>query len=117
MPKQSKILLADDEQAITVGLEAILTDAGYEVEIVADGQKALDAVVSGSYGVLLADFKMPKLDGLAVLKEIQARELPTECIIITGQGSVDSAVEAMRQGAYDFIEKPLNARSSTASRP
>jgi DNA-binding NtrC family response regulator len=109
MPKQSKILLADDEQAITVGLEAILTDAGYEVEIVADGQKALDAVVSGSYGVLLADFKMPKLDGLAVLKEIQARELPTECIIITGQGSVDSAVEAMRQGAYDFIEKPLNA--------
>ena len=109
MPKQSKILIADDEQAITVGLEAILSDAGYEVEIVADGQKALDAVVSGSYGVLLADFKMPKLDGLAVLKEIQARELPTECIIITGQGSVDSAVEAMRQGAYDFIEKPLNS--------
>src|SRR5919112_4940582 len=109
MPKQSKILIADDEQAITVGLEAILADAGYDVEIVADGQKALDAVVSGSYGVLLADFKMPKLDGLAVLKEIQARELPTECIIITGQGSVDSAVEAMRQGAYDFIEKPLNA--------
>ena len=109
MPKQSKILIADDEQAITVGLEAILSDAGYDIEIVADGQKALDAVVSGSYGVLLADFKMPKLDGLAVLKEIQARELPTECIIITGQGSVDSAVEAMRQGAYDFIEKPLNA--------
>ena len=57
MAKQSKILIADDEQAITVGLEAILADSGYDVEIVADGQKALDAVVSGSYGVLLADFK------------------------------------------------------------
>src|SRR5687767_7456344 len=52
---------------------------------------------------------MPKMDGLALLKELQLRSIPTECIIVTGQGTVDSAVQAMREGAYDYIEKPLNA--------
>ena len=58
---------------------------------------------------MLADLKMPKLDGLALLNELQLRAIPTECIIITGQATVDSAVQAMREGAYDYIEKPLNA--------
>ena len=61
------------------------------------------------FGVVLADLKMPKLDGLALLRELQQRQIPTECIIITGQATVDSAVQAMQQGAYDYIEKPLNA--------
>src|SRR4029450_8785306 len=59
--------------------------------------------------VVLADLKMPKLDGLTLLSELQTRQIPTECIIITGQATVDSAVQAMQQGAYDYIEKPLNA--------
>jgi DNA-binding NtrC family response regulator len=107
--KQAKILIADDEAAITTGLSAILEDAGYDVDVVADGQKALDKLVAERYGVVLADLKMPKLDGLALLRELQQREIPTECIIITGQATVDSAVQAMQQGAYDYIEKPLNA--------
>ena len=107
--KQAKILIADDEAAITTGLSAILSDAGYDVDVVADGQKALDKLVAERYGVVLADLKMPRLDGLALLRELQQREIPTECIIITGQATVDSAVQAMQQGAYDYIEKPLNA--------
>ena len=107
--KQAKILIADDEVAITTGLSAILEDAGYSVDVVADGQKALDALSAERYGVVLADLKMPKLDGLALLRDLQQREIPTECIIITGQATVDSAVQAMQQGAYDYIEKPLNA--------
>jgi DNA-binding NtrC family response regulator len=107
--KQAKILIADDEAAITTGLSAILEDAGYGVEVVADGQKALDKLAVDRYGVVLADLKMPKLDGLALLSELQQRQIPTECIIITGQATVDSAVQAMQQGAYDYIEKPLNA--------
>ena len=107
--KQAKILIADDEAAITTGLSAILEDAGYSVDVVADGQKALDALAAERYGVVLADLKMPKLDGLALLGELQQRKIPTECIIITGQATVDSAVQAMQQGAYDYIEKPLNA--------
>jgi two-component system, NtrC family, response regulator PilR len=105
----AKVLIADDEQAITSGLSAILSDEGYVVEIAPDGQKALERLSEDRYGVVLADLKMPKLDGLALLRELQQRQIPTECIIITGQATVDSAVQAMQQGAYDYIEKPLNA--------
>jgi len=105
----SKILIADDEAAITTGLSAILADDGYDVDVVADGQKALERLSEEGYGVALADLKMPKLDGLSLLRELQQRNIPTECIIITGQATVDSAVQAMQQGAYDYIEKPLNA--------
>ena len=105
----AKVLIADDEQAITSGLSAILSDEGYDVEIAPDGQKALERLSEDRYGVVLADLKMPKLDGLGLLRELQQREIPTECIIITGQATVDSAVQAMQQGAYDYIEKPLNA--------
>ena len=107
--KHAKILIADDEAAITTGLSAILEDAGYSVDVVSDGQKALDALSAERYGVVLADLKMPRLDGLTLLSELQQRSIPTECIIITGQATVDSAVSAMQQGAYDYIEKPLNA--------
>jgi DNA-binding NtrC family response regulator len=105
----AKVLIADDEQSITAGLSAILSDEGYAVEVVPDGQKALDRLSEDRFGVVLADLKMPKLDGLALLRELQAKQIPTECIIITGQATVDSAVQAMQQGAYDYIEKPLNA--------
>jgi len=104
-----KILIADDERSIAQGLSAVLEEEGYAVEVAADGQKALENLLGGTFGVILADLKMPKLDGLALLQEMQAREITSECIIITGQATVDSAVQAMRQGAYDYIEKPLTA--------
>src|SRR5215475_4632737 len=105
----AKVLIADDEETITSGLGAILTDERYAVEIAPDGQKALERLAEDRYGVVLADLKMPKLDGLGLLRELRAKQIPTECIIITGQATVDSAVQAMQQGAYDCIEKPLNA--------
>ena len=105
----ARVLIADDEQAITAGLSAILSDEGYNVDIAPDGQKALERLADDRYGVVLADLKMPKIDGLSLLRELQSKQIPTECIIITGQATVDSAVQAMQQGAYDYIEKPLNA--------
>ena len=111
MTKQAKgrILIADDESAITAGLSAILSDEGYDIEVVSDGQKALERLTEERFGAVLADLKMPKVDGLSLLRELQQKQIPTECIIITGQATVDSAVQAMQQGAYDYIEKPLNA--------
>src|SRR5215212_9167934 len=106
---KSKILIADDELSMTNALSAILSSEGYDVAVASDGKKALDQLSSEAFGVVLADLKMPKLDGLALLKELQRLAIPTECIIVTGQGTVDSAVQAMREGAYDYIEKPLNA--------
>ncbi|HEU4995501.1 MAG TPA: sigma-54 dependent transcriptional regulator [Gemmatimonadaceae bacterium] len=104
-----RILIADDEAAIANGLSAILHDAGYEVEVAADGQKALERLSSERFGVVLADLKMPKLDGIALLKAIRERKIPTEFVMITGQGSTEMAIEAMKEGAADYIEKPLNA--------
>jgi len=106
---QGRILIADDEAAIANGLSAILTDAGYEVEVAADGQKALEQLQNDRFGVVLADLKMPKLDGIALLKSIRERKIPTEFVMITGQGSTELAIEAIREGAADYIEKPLNA--------
>ena len=106
---QGRILVADDEAAIANGLSAILTDAGYEVEVAADGQKALEHLQNERFGVVLADLKMPKLDGIALLKSIRERRIPTEFVMITGQGSTELAIEAMKEGAADYIEKPLNA--------
>jgi DNA-binding NtrC family response regulator len=107
--KRAKIMIADDDRSITEGLSAILRDEGYEVAVAIDGQKALDQLSAEAFGVVLADLKMPKVDGLALLKELQLRSIPTECIIVTGQATVDSAVQAMREGAYDYVEKPLTA--------
>ncbi|MDP9203059.1 MAG: sigma-54 dependent transcriptional regulator [Gemmatimonadota bacterium] len=90
-------------------MSAILRDEGYDVAVAVDGQKALDQLGAEAFGVVLADLKMPKVDGLALLKELQLRAIPTECIIVTGQATVDSAVQAMREGAYDYVEKPLTA--------
>jgi DNA-binding NtrC family response regulator len=106
---QGRILIADDEAAIANGLSAILTDAGYEVEVAADGQKALERLAGDRFGVVLADLKMPKLDGISLLKSIRERKIPTEFVMITGQGSTEMAIEAMKEGAADYIEKPLNA--------
>jgi DNA-binding NtrC family response regulator len=105
----TKVLIADDETSITSGLSAILSDEGYSVDVANDGQKALELLKGERYGVILADLKMPKLDGLALLREMQSTHIPTECIIITGAGTVETAVDAMRQGAYDYVEKPLTA--------
>jgi DNA-binding NtrC family response regulator len=106
---QGRVLIADDEAAIANGLSAILTDEGYDVEIASDGQKALERLQSEPFGVVLADLKMPKLDGISLLKSLRELKIPTELVMITGQGSTEMAIEAMREGAADYIEKPLNA--------
>jgi DNA-binding NtrC family response regulator len=110
--KKPKILIADDDRSITEGLGAILSDEGYEIEVVLDGQKAIDRLTGDAFGVALADLMMPKLDGLALLKEMQSRGVATECIIVTGQATVDSAVQAMRQGAYDYMREAAQRREA-----
>jgi CheY-like chemotaxis protein len=73
--KSAKILIADDEPAITSGLSAILSDLDYDVEVVQDGQQALDRLAADRFGLVLADLKMPRIGGLALLRELQQRRL------------------------------------------
>jgi len=107
--KHPKILIADDDLKARLPLRAILEADGYTVESVDDGQKALDILADGSFGVVLADLKMPKIDGIALLKSMRERQIPTEFVMITGEGNTDIAVDAIKQGARDYIEKPLTA--------
>ncbi len=101
------ILIADDEESIRVGLTALLEEEGYSVTSACDGVEALNLLQNGEFGLLLADLKMPEMDGLEILEWIKNQGLLTEVIIITGKGSIATAVDAMKMGAYDYLTKPV----------
>ncbi|HEX8393529.1 MAG TPA: sigma-54 dependent transcriptional regulator [Longimicrobium sp.] len=102
-----KILVADDERHIAEGLQMLLADEGYEVDTATEGNTAWKLVQANAYGVVLADLRMPQVDGLELFSRMRKAGIASEMIIITGEGSVESAKEAMREGAYDYLEKPL----------
>ncbi|MGH7504410.1 MAG: sigma-54-dependent transcriptional regulator, partial [Longimicrobiales bacterium] len=103
-----KLLIADDERHIAEGLQMLLEEEGYDAQTATDGKQAWEKLRSGEYGLVLADLKMPKMDGLELFAQMREEGLDTEIIIITGKGTVASAVEAMRHGAYDYLAKPLD---------
>ena len=103
-----RVLIADDERHIAEGLQMLLSEEGYDVDTATDGRKAWDKVASGEFGLVLADLKMPKMDGLELFAMMREAGIESEIIIITGKGTVASAVEAMRHGAYDYLTKPLD---------
>jgi DNA-binding NtrC family response regulator len=86
----------------------ILSEDGYEAEMATDGKEAWEKVQGNEFGLVLADLKMPKLDGLELFAKMRENGIDSEFIMITGEASVDSAVEAMRHGAYDYLTKPLD---------
>src|SRR5688572_30550822 len=103
-----RLLLVDDEPLIRESLYEILRMEGYTVETSDTGEKALELMEKQAVDVVVTDFKLPKMSGLQLLKEIKKKYSRTEIIMITGYGSVESAVEAMKVGAYDYITKPIN---------
>jgi DNA-binding NtrC family response regulator len=103
-----KILIADDERHIAEGLQMLLGEEGYKVDTASDGTEAWQKVSSGEFGLVLADLKMPGMDGLELFARMREEQVDSEIIIITGKGTVTSAVEAMRNGAYDYLTKPLD---------
>ena len=105
---QSKLLIADDERHIAEGLQMLLGEEGYNVETAADGNEAWEKAKTGEFGLILADLKMPGMDGLELFARMRQENVDSEIIIITGKGTVTSAVEAMRNGAYDYLTKPLD---------
>jgi DNA-binding NtrC family response regulator len=100
------ILIADDEKSIRKTLREILEYEGYKIEEAEDGAKALNMLSEGDYDCALLDIKMPKMDGMEVLDKLKDTDCDTPIIMISGHGSVENAVEAVKKGAYDFIQKP-----------
>ncbi|MFN8276441.1 MAG: sigma-54 dependent transcriptional regulator [Chitinophagales bacterium] len=100
------ILIADDEKAIRKTLREILEYENYKVDEAEDGQKAYEMAKDGGYDVMLCDIKMPKQDGLEVLEKLKKENIETQIIMISGHGTVETAVDAVKKGAFDFISKP-----------
>ncbi len=103
-----RILIADDEAKIRDLLESLLEERGYLVSVSGDGKGALEMAASEAPDVLLLDLKMPGMDGLQVLKALQDSGFDGKVIIMTAFGTIESAVQAMRNGAYDYVSKPFS---------
>ena len=104
----SKILVIDDEKAIRNTLKDVLEYEKHEVDLAEDGETGIKLFSANTYDIVLCDIKMHKMDGLEVLHRITEISSATPVIMISGHGNIDTAVEAIKKGAYDFLEKPLD---------
>ena len=104
---KEKILIADDELPIVEGLKALLEEEGYPVTTALDGNEAFEKIKQDIYSLLLVDLTIPGLNGIQILEEIKKNDICTEVVIITGKGTISTAVEAMKAGAYDYLTKPV----------
>jgi two-component system nitrogen regulation response regulator NtrX len=102
------ILIVDDEPGVRTALGGVLRDEGYAVDAVESGEACLERVVTHNYDVVLLDVWMPGIDGLETLQRLRERRVDAEVVVISGHGNVESAVRAIKLGAFDFVEKPLS---------
>lgn len=112
---KAKILVVDDEQMIRQSLKEILELEGYEVVNASSGDEALAVVREDGFDLILLDLKMPGMDGIDVLKSLNRITPETKVILLTGHGSMESAIEALRYGAYDYLLKPASSRELLSS--
>jgi DNA-binding NtrC family response regulator len=101
-----RVLLVDDETIFTKNMSKLLKNRGYAVTAVNSGDAAIRELEQTPFDVIVLDLKMPGMDGITTLKEVMKLGLFTETLILTGHGSIDSALEAMKLGAYDYLTKP-----------
>ena len=103
-----RILIVDDEKNIASSLEGILSDEGYQISVAGDGLDALEKIQSDPPDLVLLDIWLPGMAGIEVLKTLKSYHPEIEVLIMSGHGTIDTAVKATKLGAYDFIEKPFS---------
>ena len=103
----ANILVVDDEENAREGLSKILTKEGYSVETAANGKEAIDSIKRTSYDLVITDMRMPLMDGFEVLRELKKLDEGIGVIMITAYGEIESYLEAMNMGAYEYINKPV----------
>lgn len=114
-PARSNILVVDDEPSVLLTVTAILQQEGYAVDAVPDGKAAIANIASRHYDLVLTDLKMPGIDGLQVLEEVRKRSPKTVTVMMTGYASVDTALEALQRGAYEYLLKPTEVEDLKAA--
>ena len=102
------ILVVDDEPGVRSSLSGVLKDEGYSVEAVASGEACLERVTRGGIDLIVLDVWLPGMDGLATLQRLRERQVDSQVVLISGHGNIESAVRAIKLGAFDFVEKPLS---------
>ena len=102
------ILIVDDEPGVRSALGGVLRDEGYEVDAVDSGEACLERLPRQAYDLVLLDIWLPGMDGLATLARMRERQIDVQVVIISGHGNIESAVRAIKMGAFDFVEKPLS---------
>src|SRR5213594_53328 len=102
------ILIVDDEPGVRTALGGVLRDEGYSVEAVSSGEDCLERLTRGAVDLILLDVWLPGMDGLATLARMRERQIEAQVVIISGHGNIESAVRAIKMGAFDFVEKPLS---------
>ncbi len=110
---KGKLLIVDDEKNLRSSLQAILRDEGYQTDAVSSGEACLEKLKKNKYDTILLDIWLPGKDGIEILKEIRSRRPRQYVIIISGHGTIETAVQATKLGAFDFIEKPLSLEKLT----
>jgi len=103
-----RILIVDDEPGVRTALEGILADEGFHVESAATGEQGLECLVDGEFDAVLLDVWLPGADGLETLQRLRERNLDPAVVMISGHGTIETAVRATKLGAFDFVEKPLS---------
>ena len=103
-----KILIIDDERSIRNSLKEILADEGYDVEVAENGVQGCEMVEKDKFDVIFCDIKMPEMDGMEVLGKLVQMGIDAAVVMISGHGDIDTAVECIKKGAFDFIQKPLD---------
>ena len=105
---KASFLIVDDEGGVRLALAGVLQDEGYQVDAVDSGEACLERVARDAYDVIVLDIWLPGLDGLATLERLRARGVDAQVVMISGHGNIESAVRAIKMGAFDFVEKPLS---------
>ncbi len=105
--KTPSVLVVDDEKNIRVTLRESLKPLGFEVDTAINGEEALELAGRESYELILLDLKMPGMDGMEVFRQLRLRSPSSAVVLVTAHGSVDAAVQAMKLGAVDFVQKPF----------
>src|SRR5438067_886490 len=105
-----RVLIVEDEPAARVGLEQLVKSWGFLAESAADGEEALEKITTFRPAIVITDLVMPRLDGLGLLRALQQQGADVTTLILTAQGTVETAVEAMKEGAYDYVTKPVDVQ-------
>src|SRR5438270_7088849 len=107
-----RILIVEDNETAGRQLQKFLqADAELEIDVTNNGENAIRALSDDNYSIVVTDLRMPRMDGMELIKQVQRRGLPVTVIVTTGHGSIDEALQAIRLGAYDFLTKPIDVEN------